>query len=402
MVEAGGADVVGPAVAADQPHAAPHEVLDDREQRFRLVARQVREAAPQLGDALPLRPDPALAALVGGEDLVDELRADLRRQRLQEVHGHRVVLVGGEAQAEAELGVVLEQRVRPGGAAPFGVLGPRRGREVAAVDRGAAGRVGDDQAVAEQLRDQLDVGRLAAAGAGARELEQGLQELGAAHGREVDPRPVVDGQGLEEADGGALRLEVGRLVAKVDRLDAGLLLALRRADLDAEPAAGAVLDVDLQRVARLRKAARVDRRRSEARRRALRARSRGRTWSGSRCAGRRSCSCRTGCRCPAPTPARSRRCCASRRRRCRTARCRPRAAPRPGARRRARPSSSRSPSRTNSGASSGTSGGRGRAVRRVRRDLAPRAAARAPRRPRRSSCGRPRRPSCRRSSRSRP
>ena len=46
------------------------------------------------------------------------------------------------------------------------------------------------------------------------------------------------------------------------------------------------------------------------------------TGSGSRCAGRRSCSCRTGCtgRCPRPRP--DRRCCASRRRPCRSGRCR--------------------------------------------------------------------------------
>ena len=44
----------------------------------------------------------------------------------------------------------------------------RRGGQVAAVDRRAAGRVGDQEAVAEELGEQPDVGRLAAAGAGAR------------------------------------------------------------------------------------------------------------------------------------------------------------------------------------------------------------------------------------------
>ena len=64
---------------------------------------------------------------------------------------------------------------RPGRARPC--FGPGRGRQVAAVDRGAAGGVGDDQAVAEELAEQLDVGRFAAAGAGAGELEQRLQQL---------------------------------------------------------------------------------------------------------------------------------------------------------------------------------------------------------------------------------
>ena len=157
--------------------------------------------------------------------------------------------VGGEPEAEPELGVVLEQRVRPGRAAPVGVGRPRRGGQVPAVDRRAAGRVGDHQPVAEQLREQLEVGRLAAAGAGAGELEQRLQELGAAHRAEVHPRPVVRRQRLEERDvvalGGDQRLarrEVDRLADRVARRD-------DRAGLDAQPAAGAVLDVDLQRVA---------------------------------------------------------------------------------------------------------------------------------------------------------
>ena len=98
------------------------------------------------------------------------------------------MLVGGEAQAQAELGIVLEQRVGPGRAAALGVRGPGRRRQVAAVDRRAAGGVGDLQAVAEQLREQLEVRRLAAAGAGAGELEQRLEELRAAHLGEVDAR----------------------------------------------------------------------------------------------------------------------------------------------------------------------------------------------------------------------
>ena len=53
----------------------------------------------------------------------------------------------------------------------------RRRRQVAAVDRRAAGRVGDQQPVAEELREQLEVRRLAAAGAGARVFEQRLEEL---------------------------------------------------------------------------------------------------------------------------------------------------------------------------------------------------------------------------------
>ena len=68
---------------------------------------------------------------------------------------------------------------RPGRARPR--RRPRRRRQVAAVDRRAAGRVGDDDPVAEELGEQLEVGRLAAAGAGAGELEQRLQQLRPLH-----------------------------------------------------------------------------------------------------------------------------------------------------------------------------------------------------------------------------
>ena len=47
------------------------------------------------------------------------------------------------------------------------VLRVRRGWQVAAVDRRTAGGIGDHQPPPEQLRQQLYVGRLSAAGAGA-------------------------------------------------------------------------------------------------------------------------------------------------------------------------------------------------------------------------------------------
>ena len=56
-----------------------------------------------------------------------------------------------------------------------------RGRG-AAVDRGAAGGVGDLHAVAEELGDQLDIRCFAAAGASAGELEERLFELAALDG----------------------------------------------------------------------------------------------------------------------------------------------------------------------------------------------------------------------------
>ena len=177
------------------------------------------------------------------------------------------MLVGGQAIAQAKLGVVLEERIGPRGTAALVVHRPRCRREVAAVDRRAAGGVGHLQAVAKQLAQQPQIRRLAAAGAGARELEQRLQVLHAAHLGEVHARAIVDRQRLEEGDVLALALEDRLLVHQVDGPRVGLHRAVHRARLHAQPAAGTVLEIDLQGEPCIRVPARVDRSRREARRR---------------------------------------------------------------------------------------------------------------------------------------
>ena len=173
------------------------------------------------------------------------------------------MLVRRQAEAEPELRIVLEQRIRPGRSAAFLVLCPGRDRQITAVDRRAAGRIGDLGAVAEQLGQQLEVRSFAAAGAGAGELEQRLEELHAAHIGEIDPRPVIDRQCLEERHVAPFRLDQRQPVAQVDRLEVRLGRAVGGTNLDAQPAARAVLDVELQREAHIREAAHVDRRRFE-------------------------------------------------------------------------------------------------------------------------------------------
>src|SRR4051812_5838761 len=80
-------------------------------------------------------------------------------------------------ETEPELRVVLEQRVRPGRSPSVSIGRVRRARQVATVNRRTAGGVGNQQPVAEQLGEQLQVRRFATAGAGARVLEQRLEEL---------------------------------------------------------------------------------------------------------------------------------------------------------------------------------------------------------------------------------
>ena len=98
-------------------------------------------------------------------------------QTEHQLPGEFRLLVDGEPEAQAELGIVFKQRVRPGRSAAFGILGPGRGRQIAAVDRRAAGGVGDHRAVAEELRNQLQIRRFAASRAGAGEFKQRLLHL---------------------------------------------------------------------------------------------------------------------------------------------------------------------------------------------------------------------------------
>src|SRR5690606_31723107 len=132
------------------------------------------------------------------------------------------------------------QRVGPGRAATFGVVRPGRGRQVAAVDGRAAGRIGHNAAVAKQLRHELDVRRLTAARAGARELKQRLLNLLLADAADVDQAAIQLWDIDEEVPVLALQLADWRLGLHVDGLEAGGRLVLCRADINADAAGGAV------------------------------------------------------------------------------------------------------------------------------------------------------------------
>ena len=86
--------------------------------RRRLVSRQLLF---QLLHSLALREDAFLGGLIGAQNFHSELIADGRSHPLHQLLGVVVLLVDGQAHAHAELGVVFEQRVRPGRPAPFGV-----------------------------------------------------------------------------------------------------------------------------------------------------------------------------------------------------------------------------------------------------------------------------------------
>ncbi len=158
------------------------------------------------------------------------------------------MLIDGEPEAQPEFGIVLKQGVRPGRPAPVGVGGVGGAWQVAAINRRAAGGVGNQQPVPVELGQQLDVGGLAAAGAGARVFEQRRDELGGAN---VDALQLL-GRALREVQEEVvvrlLGIEVVESGFHVDRLAARIGAVLGRAHFDAEVAAGAILRRHLQHV----------------------------------------------------------------------------------------------------------------------------------------------------------
>ena len=158
------------------------------------------------------------------------------------------MLIDRQAEAQAKFGVVFEQRVGPRRPAPFGVGGVRRGRQVAAVDRRTAGGVGDQQTVAIELGQQLDVRRFAAAGTGAGILEQRCDQLRSANVDALQLRRIDFRQLQEEVVVVFLRRQIIEARSHVDGLDLRVLAIFRRADLNAQVTAGAIFRRYLQHV----------------------------------------------------------------------------------------------------------------------------------------------------------
>jgi hypothetical protein len=120
----------------------------------------------QQGDALALLEEAGLGGLVGLQQALGQFPTDAVRQPGQQLAGVDGLLVHRQAQAQAELGVVFEEGIVPARPPALRVGGVGGGGQIAAVDGGTAGGVGDQHAVAEELGRQLDVGGLAAPHAG--------------------------------------------------------------------------------------------------------------------------------------------------------------------------------------------------------------------------------------------
>src|SRR6185436_9101649 len=122
-----------------------------------LGSGNVGEPRLELAHSFALLRDGSLILLSATEDLGDEGASELSAEVLEAVGRLQEGGIESETHAEAELRVVLEQRVRPRGPAALAVHGVGSGRQVRAVDRRASGGVRDEGAITEELGEGLDV-----------------------------------------------------------------------------------------------------------------------------------------------------------------------------------------------------------------------------------------------------
>src|SRR6516162_2892301 len=162
MVEPAESDVVGPTVAAKQPNTLLHEAVSNGKQRRRLRRVQTDQFFLQLQHTIPLFLNPALFLLIGPEKAFHQHLSQFPTQTPEEFPRIVILLIDRQPHAEAELGIIFKQRIRPRWPATIAVLCVRSGWQVSPVNRRAPGGVSDQQAVAEQLRQQLDVRSLSA------------------------------------------------------------------------------------------------------------------------------------------------------------------------------------------------------------------------------------------------
>ena len=209
MVEAAEADVVRPAVAAEHPEGFLGELVGGGEE-FGREGGKGREFRPRTPGQEGLeRGDEGVGGGAGALEIVEGRKPGLQRradfglrtwdfgfrtwdlglrtldfglrqrgeQLLAALAGEGALLLDGKRHAEGEFGVVLEERVGPGGAEAALVHRVGDAWHGRAPGLRAARGVGPVDAVAEELREQLGVRRLAAARARRRELDERLAEL---------------------------------------------------------------------------------------------------------------------------------------------------------------------------------------------------------------------------------
>ncbi len=113
MIESAVTDVVGPAVAAEDPDRLLDERIRQAEQVFALRSLDSGKLVLQGGNTLALLANTDFTGLIGSQDRTSKIVADLSGKAFYQFAGILVLLVDSEAQTKSELGIVFKQRVRP-------------------------------------------------------------------------------------------------------------------------------------------------------------------------------------------------------------------------------------------------------------------------------------------------
>ncbi len=193
MVEAAVTDVVSPAVAAEDPNRlldeAVRSVLDCAEHFLELALSSLDSRGKSGFDCgcgflrAVRRIFVCFPIVESGFHFVRAAKLDCLVCVAYEFGDSRLI---AEVHAVAEFRVVLKERVCPCGTVTRFVCRVRAGGSASAVDRRTARSVCDDHAIAEELGDELDVRRLAAARARTAEFEQRTHELAALYRRGLE------------------------------------------------------------------------------------------------------------------------------------------------------------------------------------------------------------------------
>ena len=124
VVEAAVADVVSPAVAADDPDALFHQHVGEGEKLlcFAECYAAVKRFLQKLATRSRCREMSASSFCWAVSSAVGEFFANLPAEPLHQFARKLRLLVDGDAEAQTELGVVFKQRVRPCRTAALGIL----------------------------------------------------------------------------------------------------------------------------------------------------------------------------------------------------------------------------------------------------------------------------------------
>ena len=237
MIQPAKADIVGPAIAAQDPVGLFAEELLVMQKLLGagiqalgkdinegIGSGEVRFAVLQRGKVIFQH-----LFFVRGLDIADE-GFGFPYQAL--AHG-----ILRQVHAVAVFGVILEEGIGPGRTLALLILGIGDAGGRATPDGGAAGGIGDIHARTKQLGEELGIGGFAAAGAGAGEFQKRLPELAALNGIGAE---LLHHGGLGGQLAAVIEVDLTGLFALQPGHGQRLLALFAGADADAQSAAGAV------------------------------------------------------------------------------------------------------------------------------------------------------------------